>query len=119
MASGRLNLPPVPSVARITQPANEDTALFILQSTLKTGAHLPAVKWHTLAKLLWDSSQNTGPFSGQSRNIKSLVDPLLRHYGEFDTIENPYPSTIQAYWLLHADCWLSLTLLCSDGSNSL
>ena len=26
MASERLNLPPVPSVARITQPANEDTA---------------------------------------------------------------------------------------------
>ena len=37
MASERLNLPPVPSVARITQPANEDTALFILQSVLKTG----------------------------------------------------------------------------------
>ena len=45
MASGRLNLPPVPSVARITQPANEDTALFILRSVLKTGAHLPAGKW--------------------------------------------------------------------------
>jgi hypothetical protein len=29
MASERLNLPPVQSVARITQPANEDTALFI------------------------------------------------------------------------------------------
>ena len=25
-----------------------------------------------------------------------LVDALLRHNGEFDTIENPYPSTIQA-----------------------
>ena len=33
--------------------------------------------------------------SGRSRNIKSLVDALLRHYGEFNTIENPYPSTIQ------------------------
>jgi len=98
MASERLNLPPVLSVARITQPANKDTALFILQSILKTGAHLPAVKWHTLVKLLWDSPPNLGPFyrvfrewttSGCSRNIKSLVDALLRHFGEFDTIENP------------------------------
>ena len=105
MASERLNLPPVPSVARITLPANEDTALFILQSVLKTGAHLPAVKWHFLVKLLWDSPPNPGPFyrvfrewtpSGRSRNIKLLVDALIRHYGEFDTIENPYPSTIQA-----------------------
>ena len=54
MASERLNLPPVPSVTRITQPANEDTALFILQSVLKTGAHLPSVKWHSLVELLWD-----------------------------------------------------------------
>ena len=113
MASERLNLPPVPSVARITLPANEDTALFILQSVLKTGAHLPAGKWSTLAKLLWDSPPNPGPFyhvfrewtaSGRSRNIRSLVDALLRHYGEFDTIENPYPSTIQAL----ATVWIIL-----------
>jgi hypothetical protein len=52
----------VPSVARITLPANEDTALFILQSVLKTGAHLPAVKWHSLVKLLWNSPPNPGPF---------------------------------------------------------
>ncbi len=105
MASERLNLPPVPSVAHITQPANEDTALFILQSVLKTGAHLPAVKWHSLVKLLWDSPPNPGPFyrvfrewtaSGHSRNTKLLVEALLRHYGEFDAIKNPYPSTIQA-----------------------
>ena len=56
MASERLNLLPVPSVARIIQPANEDTALFFLQSVLKTGAHLPAGKWSTLAKLLWGDS---------------------------------------------------------------
>jgi hypothetical protein len=94
----------VPSVARITQPANEDTALFILQSGLKTGAHLPAGKWSTLVKLLWDSPPNPGPVyrvfrewmaSGRSRNIKSLVDALLHHYGELDTIE-PFPSIIQA-----------------------
>ena len=30
MASERLNLPPVASDARITHPANKDTALFIL-----------------------------------------------------------------------------------------
>ena len=105
MASERLNLPPVPSVARITQPANEDTALFILQSVLRTGAHLPAGKWTSLVKLLWESPPNPGPLyrvfrewtpSGRARNIKLLVDALLRHYGEFDTIENPYPSTIQA-----------------------
>ena len=106
MASERLNLPPVPSVARIIQPANEDTAPFILQSVLKTGAHLPAGKWSSLAQLLWDSPPNPGPFyrvfrewtaTGHSRNIKLLVEALLRHYGEFDTIENPYPSTIQAF----------------------
>ena len=51
MASKRLNLPPVPSVACIIQPANEDTALFIRQSVLKTGAHLPAGKWTNLVKL--------------------------------------------------------------------
>ncbi len=105
MASERLNLPPVPSVTHITQPANEDTALFTLQSVLKTGAHLPAGKWMSLIKLLWDSPPNPGPFyrafrewtaPGRSRNIKTLVDALLRHYGEFNTIENPYPSTIQA-----------------------
>ncbi len=62
MASERLNLPPVPSVARITQPANEDTALFILQSILKTGAHLPAGKWMNLVKLLRDSPPNPGSF---------------------------------------------------------
>jgi hypothetical protein len=105
MSSERLNLPPVPSVARITQPANEDTALFILRSVLKTGAHLPAGKWTSLVKLLWDSPPNPGPFyrvfrewtpSGRARNIKTLVEALLCHYGEFGTIENPYPSTIQA-----------------------
>ncbi len=105
MASERLNLPPVPSAAQIIQPINEDTALFILQSVLKTGAHLPAGKWVTLVKLLWDAPPNPGPFygvfrewtpSGRSRNIKLLVDALLHHYGEFDSIENPYPSTIQA-----------------------
>ena len=105
MASERLNLPPVPSVARIIQPANEDTALFILQSVLKTGAHLPAGKWMNLVKLLWDSPPNPGPFyhvfrewtaSGRSRNIKALVEVLLLHYGEFDTLDNPYASTIQA-----------------------
>jgi hypothetical protein len=105
MVCERLNLPPVPSIARIIQPANEDIALFILHSILKTRAHLPAGKWTTLVKLLWDSPPNPSPFyrvfrewtaSGHSRNIKSLVDALLRHYGEFDTIKNPYPSTIQA-----------------------
>ena len=105
MASERLNLPPVPSVARIIQPANEDTALFILQSVLKTGTHLHAGKWTNLVKLLWDSSPNPGPFyhvfrewtaSGRSRNIKALVEVLLRHYGELDTLKNPFPSTIQA-----------------------
>ncbi len=34
--------------------------------------------------------------SGHSRNIKSLAEVLLHHYGEVDTLENPYPSTIQA-----------------------
>jgi hypothetical protein len=105
MASERLSLPPVPSAARIIQPANEDTALFILQSVLKTGAHLPSGKWSNLVKLLWDSPPKPGPFyrvfrewtaSGRSRNIKALVDVLLRHYGDFDTLENPDPSTIQA-----------------------
>ena len=105
MASECLNLPPVPSVTHIIQLANEDTALFILQSVLKTGAHLPAGKWSSLAQLLWDPPPNPGPFycvfrewtaTGHSRNIKLLVEALLRHYGEFDTIENPYPSTIQA-----------------------
>jgi len=105
MASEHLNLPPVLSAARIIQPANEDTALFILQAVLKTGVHLPAGKWATLVKLLWDSPPNPGPFyrvfrewtpSGRSRNIKILVEALLRHYGEFDSVENPYPSAIQA-----------------------
>ena len=54
MASERFNLTPVPSVARIIQLANKDTALFFLQSVLKTGAHLPAGKWTNLVKLLWD-----------------------------------------------------------------
>jgi len=98
MASEHLNLPPVPSVARIIQPANEDTAPFILQSVLKTGAHLPAGKWSSLAQLLWDSAPNPGPIycvfrewtaTGRSRNIKLLVEALLRNYGELDTIENP------------------------------
>ena len=62
MASERLNLPPVPSDARITHPANKDTALFILRSVLKTGAHLLAGKWTSLVKLLWDSPPNPGPF---------------------------------------------------------
>ena len=62
MNSERLDLPPVPSVARITQPANEDTVLFILQSILRTGAHLPAGKWTSLVKLLWESPSNPGPF---------------------------------------------------------
>ena len=105
MASERLNLPPVPSAARIIQPANEDTALFILQCVLKTGAHMPAGKWMTLINLLWESPPSPGPFyrvfrewtpSGRSRNIKVLVDALFRHYGEFDPCEVPYPSTIQA-----------------------
>jgi hypothetical protein len=34
--------------------------------------------------------------SGHFKNIKALVEALLRHYGEFDTLENPYPSTIRA-----------------------
>jgi len=105
MASKCLNLPPVPSIARIIQPSNEDTALFILQSILKTGAHLPAGKWSSLAQLLWDSPPNPGLFyhvfrewtaTGHSRNIKLLVEALLCHYGMFDTTKNPYPSTIQA-----------------------
>jgi hypothetical protein len=98
MAAKRLNLPPVPSATRIIQPANKDTILFILQSVLKTGAHLPAGKWMTLIKLLWDSPPNPGPFyrvyrewskSGRSRNIKALVKLLLRHYGEFHILKNP------------------------------
>ena len=54
-------LPPVPSAARIIQPTNEDTALFILQSVLKAGAHLPAGKWMNLVKLLLESPPNPGP----------------------------------------------------------
>jgi len=82
MASEHLNLPPGLSVTCIIQPANEDTALFILQSILKTGAHLPAGKWTILVKLLWDSPPNPGPFyhvfreltaSGHSRNISSCL----------------------------------------------
>jgi hypothetical protein len=105
MAAKHLNLPPVPSATRIIQLANKDTTLFILQSILKTGAHLLSGKWVTLFKLLWDSPQNPGPFyhvyrewtaSGCSWNIRVLVKALLHHYGEFDTLKNPYPSTIQA-----------------------
>jgi hypothetical protein len=54
MAVERLSLPHVPSAAHIIQPANKVTALLILQSVLKTGSHLPAGKWVTLVKLLWD-----------------------------------------------------------------
>ncbi len=47
---------------------------------------------------------NPGPFyrvywewtaSGHSRNNRLLVEALLCHYGEFDTLKNPYPSSIQ------------------------
>jgi hypothetical protein len=81
------------------------SSFFILQSIPKTRAHLPAGKWTNPINLLWDSPPNPGPFyhvfrewtaSGHSRNINALVDVLLCHYGEFDTLENPYPSTIQA-----------------------
>jgi hypothetical protein len=66
---------------------------------------LPAGKWTTLVKLLRDFPRNPGPFyrvyrewskSGHSRNIKAIVEALLRHYGVFDSLKNPYPSTIQA-----------------------
>ena len=75
MASERLNLPPVPSVARITQPANEDTALFILQSVLKTGAHLPAGKYMNLIKLLWDSPQTQVLSTVSSGSVRQLGVP--------------------------------------------
>ena len=48
---------------------------------------------------------NRGPFyrvyrewtaTGHSRNNRLLVEALLCHYGEFNTLENPYPFTIQA-----------------------
>jgi hypothetical protein len=99
-----INLPPVPSAARIIQPANEDTALFILQSIQKTGVHMPPGKWTTLVRLLWDSPPNQGPFykvyrewseSGRSRNIRMLVEALFCHYGDYNAFEHPYPSTIQ------------------------
>jgi hypothetical protein len=85
MASERLDLPPVPSVARIIQPANEDTALFILQSVLKTGAHLPAGKWSSLAQLLWDSPPTQVPFtvssgSGRQLGIPGTSSCLLKRF---------------------------------------
>ena len=52
-----LNLPPVLSASHIIQPTNEDTALSILLSVLKTGTHLPADKWTTLVKLLLASTR--------------------------------------------------------------
>jgi hypothetical protein len=48
---------------------------------------------------------NQGPFyhvyrewseTGHSRNIRLIVDALLRHYGDFNPLKNPFPSTIQA-----------------------
>ncbi len=75
MAAKRLNLPPVPSAARIIQPANKDTALFILQSVLKTGARLPAGKWTTLIKLLWDSPQTQVPSTVSTGSGPSLGIP--------------------------------------------
>jgi hypothetical protein len=75
MASERLNFPPVPSVARTTQPANEDAALFILQSVLKTGAHLPSVKWHSLVKLLWDPPQTQVPSTVSTGSGRPLGAP--------------------------------------------
>ncbi len=104
MATQCLNLPPVPSAARMIQPANKDTALMILQSVLKSGSHKPPNKWVMLVQLLWETPPNQGPFycvyrewceTGCSTNIRLIVDALLRHYGDFDPLENPYPSTIQ------------------------
>ncbi len=103
MATQRLNLPPVPSAARIIQPVNEDTALIVLQSVLKSGSHKPPNIWVMLVRLLWETPPNQGPFygvyrewseTGRSRNIRLIVDSLLRNYGDFDPLENSYPSTI-------------------------
>jgi hypothetical protein len=105
MATQRLNLPPVHSTTRMIQPVNKDTALIILQSVLKSGSHKTPNKWVTLVRLLWETPPNQGPFycvyrewseTGHSRNIRLIVDALLHHYGGFDSLENPYPSTIQA-----------------------
>jgi hypothetical protein len=105
MSTHHLNLPPVPSSARIIQPVNKDTALILLQSVLKSGSHKPPYKWVTLVRLLWEMPPNQGPFyrvyrewseTGRSRNIRLIVDALLHHYGDFDPLKNPYPSTIQA-----------------------
>jgi hypothetical protein len=58
MVTQRLNLPPVPSAAQIIQPVNEDTALIVLQSVLKSGSHKPPNKWVTLVRLLWETPPN-------------------------------------------------------------
>ncbi len=64
MATQSLNLPPVPSATRMNQPTNEDNAIIILQSVLvlKSGSHKPPNKWVTLARLLWETLPNQGPF---------------------------------------------------------
>jgi hypothetical protein len=104
MATQHLNLPPVPSTARMIQPVNGDTALITLQSVLKSGSNKPPNKWVTLVRLLWETPPNQGLFygvyrewseTGHSRNIR-IVDALLCHYGDFDPLKNPYPSIIQA-----------------------
>jgi hypothetical protein len=97
MATQRLNLSPVPSATQIIQPVNKDTALIVLQSVLKSGSHKPPNKWMTLVRLLWETHPNQGPFyrvyrewseTGCSRNIRLIVGALLRHYGDFDPLEN-------------------------------
>ena len=83
------------------QPTHEDSALIILWSVLKSGSHK---KW-MLVRLIWVTPPNQGPFnhvyrewsvSGCSRNIRLIVDALIHHYGDFNPLKNPYPSTIQA-----------------------
>jgi hypothetical protein len=96
--------PPVPSAARIIILAYKETALFILWSIQRTGAHLPNVTWITLVNSLWEPPPNQGPFygvyrewtpTGYSRNIKLLVDAIFNHYGDYDHEDNPFPLVTQ------------------------
>ncbi len=97
--------PPAPSAARIVLPAYKETALFILRSVQRTGAHLPNVTWITLGNSLWEPPPNQGPFygvyrewtpTGRSWNIRSLVDAIFNHYGDYDHDDNPFPLVTQA-----------------------
>jgi hypothetical protein len=90
MASERLNLPPVSSAThRIIQPANEDTALFLLQCVQKTGAHFTFAFWQMVnpVHLLWGAARTTqtttrrqgsGPRRAIQRDARSNKS-LLRH----------------------------------------